>query len=292
MNRILPDIFLNTIIQADCVEGMKLLPDSCIDMVLCSPPYDDTRDYEGYHLDLHGVGVQVARVLKDGGVAIMVIQDQTKDFKKSLTSFRTILDWVDTTALNLFECCIYARDGRPGAWWNQRFRVDHEYMPIFFKGSRPQYFDKEHLKATLPYKWKATGTTRHTDGSLRYDMSENVGDTKSQGTVLFYVSSSREACSDKKIKLQHPATYPDQLALDMIQCFTKPGMVVLDPFMGSGTTAWAAQQLGRYYVGYDCCKAYVDLAHARLAKGHNLFGGTKKDADDSAGVREPEVASL
>jgi hypothetical protein len=64
----------------------------------------------------------------------MVIQDSTKDFAKSLTSFRTIVDWCDNIGFRLFECNIYNRQGTEGAWWKQRFRVDHEYMPIFLKG--------------------------------------------------------------------------------------------------------------------------------------------------------------
>jgi len=76
----------------------------------------------------------------------MVIQDQTKNFGKSLTSFKTIVDWCDSFGFKLFETVIYRKYGAEGAWWNKRFRVDHEYVPIFLKGERPQYFNKEHLK--------------------------------------------------------------------------------------------------------------------------------------------------
>ena len=115
-------------------------------MVVTSPPYDELRDYNGFTLDLHSLGEQLLRVLKDGGICVMVIQDSTKDFAKSLTSFRTIVDWCDNIGFRLFECNIYNRQGTEGAWWKQRFRVDHEYMPIFLKGKRPQYFDKENIK--------------------------------------------------------------------------------------------------------------------------------------------------
>ncbi len=86
---------LNTIVTSDNIEYLKTLPDNCIDLVVTSPPYDGLRDYNGYSLNLHGLGEQLLRVLKDGGMCVMVIQDSTKDFAKSLTSFRTIVDWCD-----------------------------------------------------------------------------------------------------------------------------------------------------------------------------------------------------
>ncbi|MEW5720409.1 MAG: site-specific DNA-methyltransferase, partial [Chloroflexota bacterium] len=78
----------NTIQCMDCVTGMKQLPDNSIDMVVTSPPYDGIRTYNGFRFDLHATGQEVFRVLKEGGVAVMVIQDQTVDFGKTLTSFR------------------------------------------------------------------------------------------------------------------------------------------------------------------------------------------------------------
>ena len=59
---------LNTIVTSDNIEYLKTLPDGCIDFVLTSPPYDGLRDYNGYSLNLHGLGEQLFRVLKDGGM--------------------------------------------------------------------------------------------------------------------------------------------------------------------------------------------------------------------------------
>lgn len=93
---------------------MKLLPDNSIDLVVTSPPYDQIRDYKGFKIDLHGVGVEISRILKDGGICVMVIQDGTKDGRKSGTSFQTIVDWDLNTELDIFETCIYYRSGTPG----------------------------------------------------------------------------------------------------------------------------------------------------------------------------------
>ena len=120
----------NVIICGDSCKVLKDIPDNSIDLVVTSPPYDQLRTYNGYTVDLHTIGTELYRVLKDGGVVAMVIQDSTKDFGKSLTSFRTIVDWCDNIGFKLFETCIYRKNGTEGAWWTQRFRVDHEYMPL------------------------------------------------------------------------------------------------------------------------------------------------------------------
>ena len=79
-------------ITSDNISYLKTLPDCCVDLVVTSPPYDNLRDYKGYSLDLHGVGEQIHRILKEGGICVMVIQDSTMNFGKSLTSFKTIID--------------------------------------------------------------------------------------------------------------------------------------------------------------------------------------------------------
>jgi len=252
----------------DCVEGMKQLDDNSIDLVVTSPPYDGIRDYKGFSLDLHNVGIQISRILKDGGMCVMVIQDQTKDGRKSLTSFKTIVDWCENTELDLWECCIYERGGTPGNWWSKRFRVDHEYMPIFIKGKRPQYFNKEHMMIDNPNKGKSGGSIRNTKGEL-IEITGASPSKKCCGTVIKYASASREGNGlvsniSHKEKLQHPATFPDKLANDFIKCFTTENMNVLDPFMGSGTTATMAKINKRNYIGFELDSTYCDLANERI----------------------------
>jgi len=256
------DNFINKIINADCIEGMKELPDFSIDLVVTSPPYDNIRDYHGFKVDLSQVGKELFRILKDGGIAVMVIQDQTKNYAKTLTSFRTIIDWCDNAGFKLFECLIYRKYGAEGAWWNKRFRVDHEYMPVFLKGEKPQYFNKEPLK--IPSKWAGVtmtgGATRCTNGKTLKSRKITINPLKCRGTVWEYLT-----CGDgDRLKHQHPATFPDKLPYDVIQCFCPPDGIVLDPFMGSGTTAIAALKLNRRFIGFEISKEYCELAERRL----------------------------
>lgn len=255
---------INKIIHDDCVTGMKKLPDNCIDMVITSPPYDSIRTYNGFQLNLHETGKEIYRILKDGAVAVVVMQDQTVNFGKTLTTFRTIVDWCDNIGFKLFETLIYKKHGAEGAWWRTRFRVDHEYMPVFLKGSRPMYFNKEPLK--VKSKWGGVtmtgGATRLTNGKTLESRKITINEMKCRGTVWDYTT-----CGDgSRLKHKHPATFPDQLPIDFIQAFCPPDGIVLDPFMGSGTTALAAIKLGRQFIGFDISEEYCKLAEERIEK--------------------------
>ena len=253
---------LNKVICGDCVEVLKNMPDNSIDLVVTSPPYDEVRKHNGFSFNLHETGKELFRVLKDGGIVAMVIQDQTKNFGKSLTSFRTIVDWVDNIGFKLFETVIYRKHGTEGAWWKYRFRVDHEYMPIFIKGERPAYFNKEPLKIPSKHGGKVmTGSgNRRTDGTTTKTITRPINPTKCRGTIWDYLNAG-----DKNpLKRKHPAVFPDKIPFDFIQCFCPNNGIVLDPFVGSGSTVVAAKQLGRKYIGIDISKEYCDLSKERL----------------------------
>jgi len=106
------------------------------------------------------------------------------------------------------------------------------------------------------------GTERKTNGnldSIRQSVIQNI--LKCPGTILEYRTSNREG---NKVKLQHPATFPDKLASDFVQCFTQEEDIVFDPFVGSGTTCIQAKLLNRNYVGIDISKEYCDIAESQL----------------------------
>lgn len=258
------DLPLNNIICGDSSIVLKEFPESSIDLVVTSPPYDGLRDYNGFSLDLHTIGEELFRIMKPGGIVAMVIQDSTKNFGKSLTSFRTIVDWCDNCGFKLFETVIYHKNGTEGAWWKNRFRVDHEYMPIFLKGDKPQYFNKEPLKVPSKHAGKImTGSgNRRTDGTTSGTVTRPINAMKCRGTVWDYMMAG-----DKNpLKRRHPAVFPDKIPYDFIQCFCPEDGIVLDPFVGSGSTAVMAKVLGRKYIGIDISEEYCKLAEERIEK--------------------------
>jgi len=264
MKEKLGKVQLNRIYNKDCIEGMAQIPTNSIDLVVTSPPYDQTRTYHGFSLDLHQFGLEIFRVLKEGGIAIVVIQDQTKDFAKTLTSFKTIIDWCDSIGFKLFECVIYRKHGSEGAWWTRRFRVDHEYMPIFLKGKKPQYFNKEPLKIPSKHGGKVMSGSgnRRTDGKTNATVKRAINPTKCRGTIWNYLMAGDKDPTKRK----HPAPFPDQIPNDFIQCFCPPDGIVLDPLMGSGSTAIAAKKLNRKYIGFEISEEYCKIAEERIKK--------------------------
>jgi len=264
---------LDRIVEGDCISSLGAFPDECVDLTVFSPPYDGIRDYNSeWRLDYQSLGAELFRTSVEGGVCAVVIGDGTKNFAKSLTTFRWAVDWCDRIGWKLFECCIYARHGNPGAWWTQRFRVDHEYLLIFFKGKRPRAFHKEPLMVDSKHAGKVySGTDRLTNGSFKKIERKAVNPKKCRGTVWSYATSNTEG---NRLKLKHPATFPDRLAEDLVSCFSNPGDRVLDPMVGSGTTAVAAGRLGRRFVGLEISPEYASLARERIAVELNGRAGS------------------
>jgi DNA modification methylase len=253
----------DTLSVSDALDHARQMPDSSVDLVVFSPPYDGVRDYRGeWSIDLPALGVELLRVVKDGCFAVVVIGDGTKNQRKSMTTFRTAVAWEDA-GWALFESVIYSRDGRPGAWWATRFRVDHEHILIFFKGKRPRPV-AHHDGLRVPSKHagkKWTGTQRLTDGTT-VPITATVADTKCRGTIWHYATSNSEG---NRVKMAHPATYPDALARDLILALSAEGDVVYDPMVGSGTSCVVAAQHDRRWIGNDVSTDYIDIARQRLA---------------------------
>lgn len=261
--------------QQDCCVFLRGQLDNTIDLTITSPPYDNLRDYDNHNAyDSHTLGKELFRCTKDGGIACVIIQDATKDFAKSLTSFKLAIDWCNS-GWKLFECCIYQRNGTPGNWWSKRFRVDHEYIMIFFKGDKPRFFDKSHMMVPCLDKYANKSkkiTVRLADGTTKSN-NAFINATKCPGTIWHYLSASQENFNANKIKKQHPATMPEKLTSDLIRCFSKPNDVVFDPFLGSGTVAVNAINLNRQFIGCEISEKYMNIIQQRI---ENETGKTQK----------------
>lgn len=255
----------NEVLIGDCLTLLPNLQAESIDLTMFSPPYDGIRDYNGdWTFDYVALGRELFRVTKPGGMAVVVIGDSARNFAKSLTSFRLAVNWCDQAGWRLFETCIYQRPGNPGAWWSKRFRVDHEYIHIFLKGDRPRVFHKEPIMIPSKHAGKVyTGTDRLTSGEFKKIKPKAVNPMKCRGTVWSYATSNSEG---NRLKLKHPATYPDKLAQDVIECFTDPGDTVLDPMSGSGTTCVSAALTGRDYIGMEISPEYAAIILERLER--------------------------
>jgi len=246
------------IINDNCYETLKNIDPGSVHLTVTSPPYDNMRTYNEYpKMDIINYGKSLYQATCDGGVCCVVIQDQTKKVKTG-TSMMLASDFIRECGWSLFETTIYQRNGVPGKFWNNRFRVDHEYIHIFVKGDTPRYFNKDHMKIpTLHPGKKMSVKKRKRDGSFEEKVYFVCDDTKCCGTIWNYngYTSNNE---NNKVKNLHPATFPDRIAQDLILLFSNEGDTVLDPMCGSGTTPVMAKLHNRKYIGIEYSKKYID----------------------------------
>ena len=132
---------LNRIYNESNLETMAKMPDNFIDLTVTSPPYDDIRDYKGFSLPIEQIAKELFRVTKTGGIVVWVINDKTKNYCESLTSFKHAILFVETAGFNLHDTMIYKRTcAFPDV---VRYYQDFEYMFVFANGSNPKRLIKE-----------------------------------------------------------------------------------------------------------------------------------------------------
>jgi site-specific DNA-methyltransferase (adenine-specific) len=241
-------------------EMLAKLPDACIDLTVTSPPYDNLRDYKGFTLDWHEIIKQLYRVTQPGGVVVWVVADATINGSETGTSFRQAL-WAMECGFRLHDTMIYETDKPPMN--DNRYQACFEYMFVFSKG-KPETFNPIMVKGLHGGKKRPINQRyRQQSGELQKAWRRGTYNEKTIKRAIWYFYNTG-MINTEKIK-GHPATFPEALARDHILSWSNPGDLVLDPFMGSGTTAKMAMQNGRHYLGFDISEEYCELARKRVA---------------------------
>ena len=145
-----------------------------------------------------------------------------------------------------------------------RYASTFEYMFIFSKG-KPNTFNPIKDRKNIYAGKKKHGTIRQRDGSLKPVSSR--GKTLAEYGMRFNVWNMPPEQSN--LKRYHPAQFPERIAHDHIISWCNPGDIVLDPFMGSGTTPFVALKTGRHYIGFDISQEYCDIARKRIEEDNN-----------------------
>jgi DNA modification methylase len=271
-NAIAPSI-LNTIFCKSS-ENMNEIPDYSIHLMVTSPPYNVTKEYdENLTLDeyrelLKNVFSEVYKKLVTGGRACVNLANLGRKPYIAMHSY-IIQDMLDIGFLMRGEIIWNkASSASPSTAWgtwlsaaNPILRDIHEYILVFSK----EAFNRKNLPEKV--------STITKDEFLEF--------TRSVWT--FPAESAR--------KIGHPAPFPIELPYRLIQLYTFKDEVILDPFCGSGSACIAALKTGRHYIGYDTEKEYVELAEKRIREYRQqltipLF---KEKIESTTAVRESQT---
>ena len=227
-------------------ESMDQLPNDCVALMVTSPPYNVGKDYDedldlGEYMNLlRRVFTETYRVIEPGGrVAVNVANLGRKPYLPLNHLVGVLLTEVGFLLRGEIIWQKAKAAGGSTAWgsWqsakNPTLRDVHEYVLVASKAS---------------FRRERTGA-----------------DTISKETFLEATMSVWDILPESARRVGHPAPFPTELPRRLIELYTFEGDLVLDPFLGSGSTAIAAVETGRHYVGYETDPAYAELAAKRIA---------------------------
>jgi len=262
---------VNKILCGACQEVLASLKEECVDLTVTSPPYDNIRDYKGYSFeeeDFRAIVRQLFRVTKKGGVVVWIVGDATMKGSESGTSFRQALGFMEG-GFKLHDTMIYEKNTSsfPARRTGKRYTQIFEYMFVFCKGK----IKTGNLICDKPNKWAGwtnwgKNTQRGKDGKLKKTKDiKPVPEFSPRNNIWRYNVGKGFNSSDKESH-SHPAIFPEKLAEDHILSWSNEGDVVLDPFVGSGTTCKMAKKNKRHYIGIDISEEYCNLARSIIEK--------------------------
>ena len=250
---------LNRIHCGDNCDLLGKMPRECVDLVVTSPPYDDLRTYGGHSWDFFGVAWHLKRVLKPGGVIVWVVGDATKDGSETGTSMEQALHF-KRLGLNLHDTMVYQVAGTGAKGSNLAYWQEWEYCFVLTNG-KPNTVNRLADAANVRAGAVCTKGRLAADGSEKDTRARTVKEFGVRGNVWRYQAGNNGDDNDG-----HPAVFPFALARDHIATWSNPGDLVLDPFCGSGTTAKAAKELGRRFLGLEINPEYCAIAERRLSQ--------------------------
>ena len=257
---------LNKIYNIDCLSGLKELENDSVNLTVTSPPYDNLRTYGNitdWNFEIFKpIAEELYRVTKPGGIVVWIVGDAAINGSETGSSFRQAL-YFQEIGFKIHDTMIYHKNSSafPARIDSKRYTQIYEYMFVFVKG---KIRNDIKLIADKRNKWAGwTNWGQHT----QYDSEGNL--VKAQNIKPIAEFSLRTniwkynvSFNDKIVK--HPAVFPEQLAEDCILSWSVEGDTVLDPFMGSGTTAKMAMLNNRNFIGFEINEEYYNGILKRL----------------------------
>ena len=273
MNKnLITDNNLYYLFNGDCIDVMQDLIEKGmkVDLTVTSPPYDNLRTYKGTCEWNFNIFKKVAdllyRITKEGGIIVWVVGDATINGSETGTSFRQAL-YFKEIGFNIHDTMIYEKNSSsfPAKRTSKRYTQIFEYMFVLSKGKI-----RNDIRLLCDKKNKWTGYTNW-GNNTQYDKNGNLRPTKNIKPVPEF--SLRNNIWRYSVgfndKTTHPAVFPEQLAEVHILSWSNEGDIVLDCFMGSGTTGKMAILNNRKFIGIEKVKEYFDISNKRIKDSVN-----------------------
>ena len=266
--------YINQIFLGDCQQILQQLPNDCVDLIFTSPPYADQRQasYGGVKPDEYVEWFlpkveQFWRVLKPTGTFVLNIKERVVEGERHTYVIELILKMRERGWLWTEEFIWHKKNSYPGKWPN-RFRDNWERLIQFNKQKQFHMYQESVMIPVGEWAKDRLSNLSETDktrdesrvgSGFGKNVSNWLGRQMVYPTNVLHMATE---CGNRS----HSAAFPVDLPAWFIKLFTQPGDVVLDPFLGSGTTAVAAAQLGRSYIGIELSQDYVAIAQARITQ--------------------------
>lgn len=275
--------YINKIINGDCLDVCKNIPDNSIDLIITSPPYADSRKwhYGGIHPDNYAPWLlertkEFLRILKPTGTFILNIKEKIVNGERHLYVIESILGMKKQGWLWTEEFIWHKRNCYPGKWPN-RFRDAWERCLQFNKEKKFKMFQEEVMEPIGDWadqRLKKLGKNdiirfeSKTKSKYGKNISNWLGRKMVYPTNVLHLPTE---CSNKK----HSAVFPIALPEWFIKLFTEKDDIVLDPFAGSGTAGVSAIRNNRNFILIEINQEFCDLAQMRIEDEHRNQGKNK-----------------
>lgn len=243
----------------NCLRILLDLPDNYIDLTITSPPYGNLRDYKDYVFNFEGIANELYRITKTGGIVVWIVGDESINGSETGISFQQAL-FFQKIGFNKHDTMIYMKDGMSYPEIT-RYHQIFEYMFIFSK-NKPKTFNPL-VRANLQRGRFLKFTDRQKNGSTVLSDSHCIKKETQYGNIWCYKTGFSKSSKDK-IAFEHPAIFPEELAMDHILSWSNPSDLILDPMSGSGTVLKIAELAKRKWIGIDISREYCEITKKRL----------------------------
>ncbi len=270
----------NQYLVGDCENVLKTVPDNCVDLIVTSPPYADSRKntYGGIDPDKYvqwflPKSKEFLRVLKPTGTFILNIKEKTVEGERHTYVLDLIKELRKQGWFWTEEFVWHKRNTHPGKWPN-RFRDAWERCLQFNKSKKFSMYQEEVMVPIGNWaKSRLNNLSRkdkiRSQSSVGSGFGKNIANWLNRDKVYpSNVLHLATECGNKN----HSAAFPESLPSWFIKLFTKPRDLILDPFAGSGTSGVAAKKLGRSYLMIDVVESYKKEAEQRIFNEKNNTG--------------------